>query len=98
MFIRLQGDRQSSLFECTMGSDHRGDMGSPIALDLVYIMTLTDFSLELVFFRLGPGVAARISKRLPAGGASAKREPEPRGGSGGDSVRPPPEFFSRIKH
>ena len=33
-------------------------MDSPISLELVYIKTLTDFLLELVFFRLGPGVPA----------------------------------------
>ena len=46
--------------------NHRGDMDSPISLELVYIKTaLTVSSPELVFFGLGPGVAARISIRLP---------------------------------
>ena len=48
-------------------------MDSPITLELVYIKTWTGFLLELVFFRLGPGVPARISIRLPAGGGSSSR-------------------------
>ena len=55
------------------GQEHRGDMDSPISLELVYIETLAGFLLELVFFRLGPVVPARISIRLPQGGGSSSR-------------------------
>ena len=46
-------------------STHRGDIDSPISLELVYITALTDFLLELVIFWFGPGVVARISISLP---------------------------------